>query len=392
QVYILRDGDLAELRSTGLTWLRGGSPTLAPESVSTPRQAGDDGLGGAPDYMAKEIAEQAGAVATIVDRVAGGIPDGSLWRGLGLPMLSRVRFVACGTSLNAAAVLTRLLARAGGVPATFGPASELADTVFEPGTLTVALSQSGETADVLRALDATSGRSAILALTNAPHSTLGRAAAAVLDLGVGTEIGVAATKTFTAQVVAGSAVLLSGLVASGQLDPCAAAVFAEQLVRVPEQLAFAQRRSVAAVPAVAGELADAAGFLFLGRGGGVPYAAEGALKLKEISYRWAEYQPAGELKHGPIALIERGTPVVVVDDGHPKLAAGIAEVAARGARVVTVGGPESTLPYRSSGIEDVPWGPLAAVVVLQHLAREIAVGLGRDVDKPRNLAKSVTVE
>jgi glucosamine--fructose-6-phosphate aminotransferase (isomerizing) len=390
-VRVLADGDVAELRSGGIRWHRRDGSREAPTPVTGRWSAGDVALAGAPDYMAKEIAEQAGAAASILDRFSGGIVDGRLWTTLGLPALDRVRFLACGTSLNAAAVLARVLARSG-VPATLAPASEIDDVVLEPGTLTVALSQSGETADVLRALDRNHERAPVLALTNAPHSTLARAADAVVDLDCGPEIGVAATKTFTAQVVAGTAVLLSGLVHGGRLDHAPAAASAVELAAVPEQLAEAHLTAAATVPAAVEELVDASGFLFIGRGAAVPYAAEGCLKLKEITYRWAECQPAGELKHGPIALLERGTPVVVVDDGHPKLAGNTAEVRARGAHVVTVGGPGSTLPYRTGGPTTAPWGPVAAAVLLQHLAREVGVRLGRDVDKPRNLAKSVTVE
>ena len=391
-VQVLQDGDFAELHHGGIRWKRADGSHTTPPLVPLNLCGADVELGGAPDFMAKEIAEQPATIGAVVDRMADGIADGSLWTSLHLPVLSRVRFVACGTSLNAAAVLARLLAQ-WGVPASLAPASELDGVVVEPHTLTVALSQSGETADVLRALDGAAGRtSPLLALTNAPHSTLGRSADALVDLQVGPEIGVAATKTFTAQVAAGAAVLLSGLVCAGRLDRDRAAELADELRRLPAQLTQATRLAHAHVAGVAADLADAPGFLYVARGVGVPYAAEGALKLKEITYRWAECHAAGELKHGPIALIGSGTPVVVIDDGHPKLAANVAEMAARRARIITVGGDRSTLPYRREPAPDVPWGPLPAVVTLQHLAREIAVHLGRDVDKPRNLAKSVTVE
>jgi glucosamine--fructose-6-phosphate aminotransferase (isomerizing) len=137
---------------------------------------------------------------------------------------------------------------------------------------------------------------------------------------------------------------------------------------------------------------DHSGFLFLSRAEGIPYAQEGALKLKEITYRWAEAYPAGELKHGPIALIGRGTPVVVVEAGDPaKMAGSIAEVRARGATVIRIGtSPEAH--FRLPAGEQPPWGPLPAVVPLQFLSHALAVALGRDADRPRNLAKSVTVE
>jgi glucosamine--fructose-6-phosphate aminotransferase (isomerizing) len=144
------------------------------------------------------------------------------------------------------------------------------------------------------------------------------------------------------------------------------------------------------VPAIAEELTAASGVVFIARGTGLPYAAEGALKLKELAYLWTEHCPAGELKHGPLALIAAGTPVVVVDNGDPKLSANIAEIHARGGRVIRIGSTNSTVPVVES--VDAPWGPLEATVPLQILARSLAVALGHDVDKPRNLAKSVTVE
>jgi glucosamine--fructose-6-phosphate aminotransferase (isomerizing) len=388
-VRVVEDRQVVVLRESGLEGLEPGSCGVGPIAVATPAAPTDIGPGLFPDHMAKEIAEQPRAVAGVVDRLAGGISDAVTWRQLGLPELTGVRFVACGTSLNAAAVLARLLAR-WGVPSVLTPASELDGTAPGAGFLDIALSQSGETADVLRALE--NRQAPLLVLTNAPHSTLARGADAVVELGTGPEIGVAATKTFSAQVAVGACVLLSALVSSGRLPILPARSLADRLRDLPEELANAHDLASQVCPEVAAGLAEAPGFLFLGRGAAVPYAAEGALKLKELTYRWADHQPAGELKHGPIALVDTGTPVVVVDDGNAKLRANVAEVEARGARVLDVGGAGSVLPYRRGDAEAVPWGPLPAVVALQHLAREVALRLGRDVDKPRNLAKSVTVE
>jgi glucosamine--fructose-6-phosphate aminotransferase (isomerizing) len=388
-VRVLDDRQVAVLRESGVEWTDRDATASGPEHVVATWASTDVGLAGFPDYMAKEISEQPQAVSQVVDRLGAGISDGRAWRALHLPEFTGVRFVACGTSLNAAAALARLLA-GWGVPATLTPASELDGVVAGDGFLDIALSQSGETADVLRALEGRERR--LLAITNAGHSTLARGADAVVELGVGPEIGVAATKTFTAQVAVGAAVLLSALVASGRLPTSEARDLAGRLRELPEQLAAADRLARSRCPALVADLVDPPGFLFLGRGAAVPYAAEGALKLKELTYRWADHQPAGELKHGPIALVDTGTPVVVVEDGNAKLPANIAEIRARGARVLAVGGSGSVLPYRCDEGDPVPWGPLPAVVVLQHLARELALALGKDVDKPRNLAKSVTVE
>lgn len=390
-VDVLENDDIAVLRAAGIEWrVRSTARGPTPSRLATGFAIDDIDLGDWTDYMAKEIAEQPLSVARTVDRLGEGISDGSLWRGLGLPHLERVRFVACGTSLNAASVLARLLTE-WQVPSALAPASELDSVVSEAGALTIALSQSGETADVLRALER-SGDGPVLGLTNVAHSTLGRSADAVLDLGAGPEIGVAATKTFTAQVVTGASVLLSGLVDAGRLDKRSSSNLVNRLRELPTRMAVADELARESCREIARSVADAPGFLLVGRGRAVPYVAEGALKLKELTYRWAEHYAGGELKHGPIALIEPGTPVIVLDDGDPKLPGNIAEVRARNARVLCVGGADSDLPYRRDEPTGEAWGPLPAAVVLQHLARELALVLGRDVDKPRNLAKSVTVE
>ena len=164
------------------------------------------------------------------------------------------------------------------------------------------------------------------------------------------------------------------------------------LARVPKQLRMADDIAGPLAEKLAADLSPAQGFLFVGRGAGLPYAAEGALKLKEITYRWAECHAAGELKHGPIALIESGTPVVVIDEPeNRRLDGNIAEITARGARLIRIGADgASTFPVLG-GVNGAPWGPLPAVLPLQHLARRLARALGRNPDRPRNLAKSARV-
>jgi glucosamine--fructose-6-phosphate aminotransferase (isomerizing) len=160
--------------------------------------------------------------------------------------------------------------------------------------------------------------------------------------------------------------------------------------RLPDALAVSATNAKCVVPLLAENLSSATGFLFIGRGTAIPYASEGALKLKELTYRWAEHYPGGELKHGPLALIGSGTPVVALHSADPKLAVNIAEVEARGGHVISVGPPGSTISV--GGNLAAPWGPLESVIPLQMLARTLGLALGWDVDKPRNLAKSVTVE
>ncbi|MCV7435358.1 glutamine--fructose-6-phosphate transaminase (isomerizing) [Mycolicibacterium bacteremicum] len=386
----LGSGDVVELTSRD-RWHRGGVSVAPPALTRHQCRSSDAELGAYTDYMAKEIDEQPEAAARVIDQLAEGITTGEAWNQLGLPPFERLRVLGCGTSLNAGSVIANLARGLGRIPVTATVASEAATDVPEPGQLCLALSQSGETADVLRAIDTSGmGDSTLLALTNNPYSTLARHADAVVGFPAGPEIGVAATKTFICQIIAGSALMLSALVAMNRLSPEVAGRLADDLRRLPEQLAAAGAVAKCAVPSVVEEVLTASGFIFIARGAGLPYAAEGALKLKELTYRWAEHYPAGELKHGPLALVETGTPVVVVDNGDPKLAANIAEVEVRGGRVITIGSAGSTVPVVLGPV--APWGPIAATIPLQVLARTTALALGRDVDKPRNLAKSVTVE
>jgi glucosamine--fructose-6-phosphate aminotransferase (isomerizing) len=394
ELHVLRDGDVVELADQH-RWSGVDGPCAAPPTVPCIWRPENAQLGGYRDFMAKEIDEQPEVAARVLAALAPGIADGTLWGDLALPPLHRVQIVACGTSLHAGQILGRLLSRLGGIPVTLSVASE-ADENVEAGTLTIAISQSGETADVLRAVETSSAASGrpLLALTNNPHSTLARCADAVVGCDAGVEIGVAATKTFISQVLTGVGVALSGLVACGRLDTPRARALVAELDELPDRLAAATVTAGHLIPALSTELTGAPGFLFLARGCGLPYAAEGALKLKELTYRWAQSYPAGELKHGPLALVENGTPVVVVDNGDPRLPGNVAEVRARGARVISIGGPGTTIPVTVSRAAALspPWGPLETVVPLQVLARTLALALGRDVDKPRNLAKSVTVE
>ncbi|WNY34596.1 SIS domain-containing protein [Curtobacterium flaccumfaciens] len=203
--------------------------------------------------MAKEIGEQADVVATILDRVARRTADGSMWVGLGLAGFHRLAIVACGTSLNAGQVIATALRGIGGVPTDIVVASEADQAVLGPGTLVVAISQSGETADVLRALDRFEDRHPVLALTNNMHSSLARRADAVLDCHAGPEIGVAATKTFTAQVVVGVAAMIAAMVASGRIEPSHAQVLVDELLDLPARIEHAARVSAERMPLLASE-------------------------------------------------------------------------------------------------------------------------------------------
>jgi glutamine---fructose-6-phosphate transaminase (isomerizing) len=391
-VSVLRDGDVVTLGDT-VTWFDGAGREVAPrESVRLHWAAEDVERGAYDDFMEKEIAEQPSVVARLLERLLPEVGDGRLWTRLELPAPERLRFVACGSSLHAAQVIAGTFGRLSGLPAETVVASEY-DELVAPGSpddvLTVAISQSGETSDVLNALEDVTGP--VLAITNRPHSSLARRSEAVLEASAGPEIGVAATKTFTTQVVAGAALAIAHGSATGVLNGKAVSQHGLRLGSLPGRLEFAHAASFPVAVALAEELAEAPSFFFVSRGAGLPYVAEGALKLKEITYRNAEAIPAGEFKHGPIALIEDGTPVLLLESGSPtRLAGAAAELASRGARIIRLGsGATDTFPVVTGAAP--AWGPLESVVAFQHLARCIAVVLGRDADKPRNLAKSVTV-
>lgn len=387
---VLQDGEVVEL--AGIR--RGGGRRFgaARNPVMPCRWKSKDlSLNGYADFMAKEIDEQPEVVARLLDGLGNDVRNGRLWQELGLPPFERLNIIGCGTSLHAGQVIGGLVRRTGGIPASSHVASETGGEIIEPHTLRLAISQSGETADLLSALStsAVTGQT-VLALTNNLHSTLARRADAVLECQAGPEIGVAASKTFVCQVVAGAAVMISALVAMRKVSSEAAGQMADDLKRLPDHLYRAGTAAKDVVPEIVEKLSLASGAVFIGRGSGVPYAAEGALKLKELAYLWTEHCPAGELKHGPLALIETGTPVIVIDNGDVKLKSNVAEVRSRGGFVITVGAAGSTIPAVASGIP--AWGPLECVVALQILARTTALSRGHDVDKPRNLAKSVTVE
>jgi len=387
---VLDDGDVVDLADGG-RWLRGviGS---RPVAAGRCRWRGRDAdLNGYSDFMAREIDEQPVAASRVIETLGASVASGTLWTDTGLASFDRLRVIGCGTSLNAGHVIGNLARHLGAIRVTFTMASEAAEDTPDTRELLLAVSQSGEAADVLHAVetDAMAG-APLLALTNNPRSALARRADAVLCYGAGPEIGVAATKNFVCQIIAGTAMMISALVAAGRVELRTATRLTADLQRLPEQLAAAIRIAKCEIPPLAEKVQSCDKFIFIATGSGLPYAAEGALKLKQLTYRWAEHYPAGELKHGPLALIGRGTPVVVVDNGNPNLTTTVAEITARGGRVITIGSVGSMVNVLSDS--GAPWGPIAATVPMQILARTVALASGSDVDKPRNLAKSQTVE
>jgi glucosamine--fructose-6-phosphate aminotransferase (isomerizing) len=279
------------------------------------------------------------------------------------------------------------------------------DPVLNRQTLVVAISQSGETADTLEAVRHARQQGAkVLAICNTNGAQIPRESDAVLYTHAGPEIGVAATKTFLAQIAAVELVGLALAQARGTKWGDEVAREFHALAAVPKEI-NRTLGCVADVRALARDIAASKAVLFLGRHVGFPVALEGALKLKELAYMHAEGFPAGELKHGPIALIEDGLPVVVVMPSpvgrpvlHQKMMGNIAEITARGARTIVIAEEGDTaVKAHAAHVVEVPavptlYSPLVTTVPLQVLAAEIAQARGYDVDKPRNLAKSVTVE
>ncbi|MBF0425831.1 MAG: glutamine--fructose-6-phosphate transaminase (isomerizing) [Magnetococcales bacterium] len=357
-------------------------------------------------FMQKEIFEQ----PTAITQTLQGFLDYASRRIVDFPTqpdLGRVRFVnvvACGTSYHAGLVAKYWIEGLAGIPVGVDVASEFRyrqPPLAENG-LTVVISQSGETADTLACLrHVKAAGQPVLAIVNVPESSIAREADAVLYTRAGPEIGVASTKAFTTQL----AVLACLAIALGRAQGRLAPHQEQELVAQLQGVAGHMERILThdeAILGIARELMHATGFLFLGRGSCFPIALEGALKLKEISYIHAEGYAAGEMKHGPIALIDEELPVVVVAPRDPlfeKVASNLEEVKARGGRVVLIssnGSGQRTPAAADFSITLDTSGdfiaPLLYVIPLQLLAYHIAVLKGTDVDQPRNLAKSVTVE
>ena len=366
--------------------------------------------GGYDYFMLKEIAEQPAAVA---DTLLGHFVDGRIvldeqrLSEQELREVDKVFIVACGTAFHAGLLAKYVIEHWTRLPVEVELASEFRyrDPVLDRGTLVIAISQSGETADTLEAVrHAKAQKAKVLAICNTNGSQIPREADAVLYTRAGPEIGVAATKTFLAQLTANYLVGLALAQARGTKYPDEVAREYRELESMPAlvQQVLGHLDSVAELGR---RFADSSTVLFLGRHVGYPVALEGALKLKELAYMHAEGFAAGELKHGPIALIEDGLPVIVVMPSpknaamlHAKLLSNIREIQARGAVTIVIAeeGDDTVRPYANHIIE-IPavstlFQPLLSTVPLQVFAASVARARGYDVDKPRNLAKSVTVE
>ncbi|MFI6522376.1 glutamine--fructose-6-phosphate transaminase (isomerizing) [Spirillospora sp. NPDC050679] len=366
--------------------------------------------GGYDYFMLKEIAEQPRAVAdTLLGRIGA---DGRLSldemriTDQELREVDKIIIVACGTSYHAGLIAKYAIEHWAGLPCEVELASEFRyrDPILSRSTLVIAISQSGETMDALMAVrHARQQHAKLLGICNVNGSTLPRECDGVLYTHAGPEIAVASTKAFLTQLVA--VYLIALYIAQVRGTKWGDEVFAmiQLLERMPEKVDKVLE-TMEPVRELARSLADERSVLFLGRHVGFPVALEGALKLKELAYMHAEGFAAGELKHGPIALIEEGLPVIVVvpprarDVLHDKIVSNIQEIRARGARTIVIAeeGDESVAPYADTliSVPAVPTllQPLVTTVPLQVFACELATAKGHDVDQPRNLAKSVTVE
>ena len=406
-VAVLSDGEMAKLTPDAVTFYNARGEAFEPEVTHVDWGLDVAEKGGYPDFMLKEIHEQP---RVIRDTLAGRLVNGALSIDEldltleELNLIDRVYVIACGTSYHAGLIAKNLIEGWARIPCEVEVASEFRyrNPIITPTTLVVAVSQSGETADTLAAIrDARVKGARVFGITNVVGSPVARESDGVIYTKANKEIAVASTKSFLGQVV--SLTLLSMLLAQvkGKLKTNQVRLLFHELADTAEQVERILAECEPAVDEAARACAEAKSALFVGRGMGAAIACEGALKLKEISYLHAEAYPAGEMKHGPIALIDEGFPVIAVATQSPvydKVVSNIQEAKARGAMVVAVAteGDEEIVRHadhviRIPKVRDA-FSAITASVPLQLFARAIALERGCDVDQPRNLAKSVTVE
>jgi glucosamine--fructose-6-phosphate aminotransferase (isomerizing) len=406
EMVIIDDDRVVEVRPTSVTIFDLDGNEIEPEHRKIEWDFEAAEKGGFPTFMLKEIHEQPRA---IVDTLAGRVSDGGrvVLNELNmdpalLRAIDKVFVIACGTSYHAAMMAKYAIERWTRLPVEIDIASEFRyrDPVLDARSLVIGISQSGETIDTLAAVRYARAQGAnLIGVSNVIDSALARESHAVLYTRAGLEIGVAATKTFTTQLVAMQLLGLYLAQVRGSLDPGQIELLVHDLQKLPEHVEQVLETS-GDIETLTQQWADVRDYFFLGRSGDFPVAMEGALKLKEIAYVRAEGYAAGEMKHGPIALIEEGVVVVgVATDSHvrAKTLSNMEEVKARGGTIVLVAEESDDVDGVAHHVIRVPSGPdllctVTAVVPLQLLAYHVATARGLDVDKPRNLAKTVTVE
>lgn len=407
-VVVLEDGQFAKLTPKGIEYTDAEGAVIAPAVTHVDWDVDMAEKGGYPDFMLKEICEQPRVVRdTLVGRLA---PTGELdidELGLSfeeLDLIDRVYVIACGTSYHAGLIAKNLIEGWARIPCEVEAASEFRyrNPIITPTTLVVAVSQSGETADTLAAIrDARIKGGKVFGITNVVGSPVARESDGVIYTKANKEIAVASTKSFIGQIVSLSLLSLLLAQAKGKLKTGQVKMLFHELGDTAAQIQHILDTQGPAIHEAALACKDAASALFVGRGMGTAISYEGALKLKEVSYLHAEAYAAGEMKHGPIALIDPGFPVIAVATKSPtydKVVSNLKECEARGATIIALAteGDEDIAKIADHIISIPPvrdcFSAITASVPLQLLAREVALMRGCNVDQPRNLAKSVTVE
>jgi len=402
----LEDGDVAEISANSYKIFDESKNEAKREITRIDISAQATSKGDYKHYMEKEIYEQPEAVSKTIDGRIGGEDVLDNIFGLGstdlFSKVERIQIVACGTSLHAGRVAANWLSSIAELPCQIDYASEYRyrNPHVDKNSLLITISQSGETADTLAALNYAKEKNYLSTLTicNVPTSSLARESDFSLFTNAGPEIGVASTKAFTTQL-AGLMLLALSLAKSRGLNPKLRGRIIQALRLLPETIAEALKSKEQMVE-IAPNIANKDNALFLGRGIFYPIAKEGALKLKEISYIHAEAYPAGELKHGPLALIDENMPVIALapeSEIAEKLISNLEEVKARGGTLYVIADPSVNMDVKSGKLIHMPecdffMTPIVYNIPLQILSYEVALLRGTDIDQPRNLAKSVTVE
>ena len=404
RIAFMRDGDHAVLARDGGQFFDGAGAPVQREIRRTIHTGAAIGKDGFRHFMEKELHEHPSVIGQVLQRMIDPASRTVALPALpfSLAALPRATVTACGSAFYAGLVARHWLESEARLPTDADVASELRyrEPPLPRGGLALLLSQSGETADTLAALRSLRGAGQhVLSVLNVPESTMARESDAVLETMAGQEVSVASTKAFTAQLATLACFAIGVARARGAMTQARETALVEALLELPSRASDALALDLSRVAA---RVAQARDVLFLGRGGCFPIAMEGALKLKEISYIHAEGYAAGEMKHGPIALIDAEVPVVAVAPSGPlfeKTASNLQEAAARGGRLIVFTDAEGAAKLRHVATELVvlpgvrPFvAPILYAIPVQMLAYQVAVLKGTDVDQPRNLAKSVTVE
>ena len=402
----LEDGDVAEASSQSLTIFDENQKKVEREIMQLNISAESSSKGDYQHFMEKEIFEQPNAILNTIDGRIGGedVLENIFGEGSNelLSQVKRIQIVACGTSLHAGRVASNWLSAIAQVPSQmdYGSEYKYKNPYIDKNTLLVTISQSGETADTLSALRHAKDQGYLgsLTISNVPTSSIVRESDFVLLTNAGPEIGVASTKAFTTQLTALMLLTMSIAKAKG-INPKLRSRLTAALRSLPEIISKSLELKEELMK-IAPNIAKKDNALFLGRGMFYPIAKEGALKLKEISYIHAEAYPAGELKHGPLALIDENMPVIALapeSELAEKLVSNLEEVKARGGTIYVFGNATGKMKIESGKLIKMPecdflLTPILYTIPLQILSYEVALLRGTDIDQPRNLAKSVTVE